>query len=101
MSWNRLPKSGNRRVDSVQNRGCLKYVLVSSFLREVCRWLIQEEKGENIRHRLAMAGFLMSTAAAVTHPASLECEGNIVSQGDAPQQLLDTCGEPTSRQGSE
>ena len=32
---------------------------------------------------------------------SLECQGNIISPGVTEAQLLEACGEPTSRNGAE
>lgn len=48
-----------------------------------------------------LAGFVFWSLVPVTQAAPLECQGTIVSQGDSEQQLLDACGEPTSRHGSE
>jgi hypothetical protein len=40
---------------------------------------------------LSLAGLSVSRAAP------MECNGNLVSAGDTEQQVLATCGEPTSR----
>jgi hypothetical protein len=55
----------------------------------------------NLRYSLVLAAIPMWAAPLVTHAASLECEGTIVSEGDSEQQLLKACGEPTSREGAD
>ncbi len=45
---------------------------------------------------------LFALVTSITSPVyadSLECNGNIVSAGITEEQLLDACGEPTSRDG--
>ena len=54
----------------------------------------------NLRYGLFLAGITLSGAPMVTHAGTLECQGTIISEGDTEQQLLDACGEPTSRQGA-
>jgi len=54
----------------------------------------------NLRYGLFLVGITLSGAPMVTHARTLECQGTIVSEGDTEQQLLDACGEPTSRQGA-
>ena len=34
-------------------------------------------------------------------PASLECQGNFISAGVTEAQLLEACGNPTSRNGAD
>ena len=55
----------------------------------------------NTNYRSILAAILISAAPLVTYAGSLECHGNIISQGDTEQQLLDTCGNPTSRDGTD
>lgn len=43
---------------------------------------------------------LVSVMSSSVHAVSLECNGNIVSVGISEEQLLDACGEPTSRNGA-
>jgi len=54
-----------------------------------------------MRHKyLSMMLFtLVSVTSSAVYAESLECNGNIVSRGITEEQLLDTCGEPTSRNG--
>ncbi len=54
----------------------------------------------NLRYGVFLAGISLSAAPMVTHARTLECQGTIISEGDTEQQLLDACGEPTSRQGA-
>ena len=55
----------------------------------------------NTNHRSILAAILISAAPLFTYAGSLECHGNIISQGDTEQQLLDACGNPTSRDGAD
>ena len=48
---------------------------------------------------LAASGF--SAASLVAHAGSLECQGNIISPGITEAQLLEACGDPTSRNGAD
>lgn len=54
---------------------------------------------------LKFSAFLPATLlAAATHAVvagSLECQGNIISPGITRTELLQACGEPASRNGSE
>ena len=43
---------------------------------------------------------LVSVMSSSVYAVSLECNGNIVSTGITEEQLLNTCGEPTSRNGA-
>ena len=52
-------------------------------------------------YRLILATVLISAAPFVTYAESLRCDGDIISPGDTEQQLLDTCGNPTSREGAD
>jgi hypothetical protein len=48
----------------------------------------------------ALAIILAFTALSVAQADSLNCGGNIISQGDSQADLLEACGEPASRDGS-
>ena len=43
---------------------------------------------------------LVSVSSSSVYAVSLECNGNIVSTGITEEQLLNACGEPTSRNGA-
>ena len=43
---------------------------------------------------------LVSVMSLPVYAVSLECHGNIISAGITEQDLLDACGEPTSRNGA-
>jgi len=49
---------------------------------------------------LLVAG-VISAAPLVGYAGSLECQGNIISPGVTEEQLLEACGEPTSRDGAD
>ena len=55
----------------------------------------------NPNYRSILVAISMSAAPLVTYAESLECHGDIVSQGDTEEQLLDACGNPTSRDGAD
>jgi len=55
----------------------------------------------NQNYRSILAAILISSAPLVTYAESLECHGDIVSQGDTEEQLLEACGNPTSRDGAD
>jgi hypothetical protein len=44
---------------------------------------------------------LIFSAPFVTHADSLRCNGDIIDAGVTEQELLDTCGNPTSREGAD
>ncbi len=48
-----------------------------------------------------LAAILMYAAPQVSYAATLRCSGKIISPGDTQQQLLDACGNPTSRSGDD
>jgi len=52
-------------------------------------------------YRRIMAAVLISAAPFVAYAESLRCDGDIISPGDTEQQLLDACGNPTSREGAD
>jgi len=54
----------------------------------------------NVKNRLILVAGVILTAPFVSHAGSLECQGNIISPGATEQELLDACGEPTSRNGA-
>ena len=49
---------------------------------------------------LILAVSAISSASLVAHAGSLECQGDIISPGITEAQLLQACGEPTSRDGA-
>ena len=49
----------------------------------------------------AMAAGVILLAPPAAYGGSLECHGTIISQGDTEKQLLETCGNPTSRNGAD
>ena len=53
----------------------------------------------NLKYWSLIVLILMSVMPSV-HAVSLECNGNIVSTGITEEQLLNSCGEPTSRNGA-
>lgn len=55
----------------------------------------------NLRHSLVLAAVSMWAGPQLAQAGSLECQGTIISQGDSAEQLLQACGEPTSRQGTD
>jgi len=54
----------------------------------------------NTYYRSILAAILISAAPLVSVAGSLECQGNIISTGVTEAQLLEACGEPTSRNGA-
>ena len=52
-------------------------------------------------YRSILVAISISAAPLVTYAGSLECHGDIVSQGDTEEQLLEACGNPTSRDGAD
>jgi hypothetical protein len=48
-----------------------------------------------------LAAIMISIAPFAGHAASLECQGNIISAGITEAQLLEACGNPTSRNGAD
>ena len=55
----------------------------------------------NLKYRSILAAVLVAAVPLVTCASSLECHGNIISQGDTEEQLLKNCGNPTSRDGAD
>jgi|GEM_PF-6054856 len=54
----------------------------------------------DIKYGTMLLLVLVSVMSSPVYAVSLECNGNIVSAGITEKQLLDTCGEPTSRYGA-
>lgn len=50
---------------------------------------------------LLMTAVVIPAVPFATHAGSLRCDGDLISPGDTGQQLLDACGNPTSRQGAD
>jgi len=48
-----------------------------------------------------LAAILILAAPFVTYADSMRCHGDIISRGDTENQLLDACGNPTSREGAD
>jgi len=55
----------------------------------------------NPNYRSILVAISISAAPLVTYAGSLECHGDMVSQGDTEEQLLEACGNPTSRDGAD
>ena len=55
----------------------------------------------NPKIRSVLSVIFVSTAPLSALGGSLECQGNIISPGVTEQQLLEACGNPTSRNGAE
>ena len=55
----------------------------------------------NPGYRSILVAISISATPLVTYAESLECHGDIVSQGDTEEQLLEACGNPTSRDGAD
>lgn len=48
-----------------------------------------------------MATIVIAVMPITGHASSLECQGNFISAGITEAQLLEACGEPTSRNGAD
>jgi hypothetical protein len=48
-----------------------------------------------------LAALMISLAPLVSHATSLECKGDFISAGITEAQLLQACGDPTSRNGAD
>jgi len=55
----------------------------------------------NFKYSSMLAACLITATPHVTYAASLRCHGNIISAGVTEQQLIEACGNPTSRKGPE
>ena len=54
----------------------------------------------NLKCWSTMLLILVSVMSLPVYAASLECNGNIISAGITGEELLNACGEPTSRYGA-
>ena len=54
----------------------------------------------DLKYRSIFAAMFISVAPLVTYAGSMECHGNIISPGVTEAQLLEACGNPTSRNGA-
>ena len=54
----------------------------------------------HLKYRSIFAAMLILAAPLVTYAGSMECHGNIISPGVTEAQLLEACGNPTSRNGA-
>ena len=54
----------------------------------------------NFKYGSMMLLILVSVMSPSVYAASLECNGNIISAGITEEDLLNACGEPTSRNGA-
>jgi len=48
-----------------------------------------------------LCAVLVAAAPLTASAGSLECQGNFISPGITEAELLEACGEPTSRDGNE
>jgi len=55
----------------------------------------------NLKIHTVLSAILVAAAPLAALAGSLECQGNIISPGITEARLLEACGEPTSRNGSE
>ena len=55
----------------------------------------------NPNYSSILAAILILAAPFVTYADSLRCDGDIISPGNTEQELLDACGNPTSREGAD
>jgi hypothetical protein len=51
--------------------------------------------------RAFITAALLLTGATSAIADSMECNGNLVSSGDSQESVLESCGEPTSRNGDQ
>ena len=59
------------------------------------------EKNVSLNNCYAMAAGVIMLVPLAAYGGSLECHGTIVSPGDTEKQLVETCGNPTSRNGAD
>ncbi len=55
----------------------------------------------NLNYHAFLAAILLFTVPVASYAGSLRCGGTLISPGDTERELLDACGAPTDRQGSE
>lgn len=53
-----------------------------------------------LKYGSILATLLISVVPLATYADSMECHGNIISPGITEAQLLEACGNPTSREGA-
>lgn len=53
------------------------------------------------KFRSFLIAAVISVAPIVSYAGSLRCQGDIVEPGVTARQLLDACGNPTSREGAD
>ena len=51
--------------------------------------------------RALITATLWLTTANTASADSMECNGNLISSGDSQKSVLESCGEPTSRNGDQ
>jgi hypothetical protein len=55
----------------------------------------------NTNRIASLAAIMIAITPITVYAASLECKGNFISAGITEAQLLEACGEPTSRNGAD
>ncbi len=55
----------------------------------------------NLKYHSILGAILILAAPFASYAGSLRCSGTLISPGDTERELLDACGAPTSREGSE
>jgi len=55
----------------------------------------------NLKFNTLLSAILVAATPLVALAGSLECQGDIISPGITEARLLQACGEPTSRNGTE
>jgi sugar/nucleoside kinase (ribokinase family) len=55
----------------------------------------------NLKFHTVLSVILVAAGPPAALAGSLECQGNIISPGITEAELLEACGEPTSRDGAE
>jgi hypothetical protein len=55
----------------------------------------------NPNYSSILAAILILAAPSFTYADSMRCDGDIISPGNTEQELLDACGNPTSREGAD
>ena len=77
-----------------------KYLLLKYHECTLLQTYLIEVKVMNLKCWSMMVLILVSVMSSSVYAVSLECNGNIVSTGITEEQLLNACGEPTSRNGA-
>jgi len=55
----------------------------------------------NLKFHAVVVAMLLAAAPLAALAGSLECQGNFISPGITEAELLQACGEPTSRNGTD